>query len=149
MIAERLRPLVGRLLKGVTASYHVYENRCSDEPASIWLKFEGIPAYRVGGASDGWRLILDNEQPKERDMQEYGSMVNCELSARAPFAAVVGRHLEHAWLISSGDGQDVIGVRFDFGASILRIVNWGDELRAAVDLPPDASPGELSERIVV
>lgn len=141
MVDETQRILseaIGRPLRMVIASIHVFEGeRQDEEPLQLWLSFEGAAPIRLSGASDGGRILADRTPPEPADMQESGEVILIDASRSTAFADVIGRKLEGAWLVESPP-EEIIGLRFDFGLALKPVVfNWGDELHVVDDYPPD------------
>lgn len=140
-----LAEAIGQPLRKVIASVHLFQRELDNEPMHLWLSFGDLALFRFFGASDGWRLGVDRTLPEPVDMGESGDIILVDLSNKTPFAPLIGRELEGAWLAESPAGE-ITGVRFDFGCSLRPIVlNWGDELRIVDDYPPDAGGGEIVE----
>jgi hypothetical protein len=148
VIENILRRITGKRLTSAVGTFHVYKGSASADPIAVWLGFDGERPYRFAGASDGWHLIVDDADPKEIDMQESGVIRPRDLSTMPTFARAMNRRVLHGWLILSPSPKDVIGVRLDFDVSTMRILNWGDEIYVASELPNDADSQEIQESIV-
>jgi hypothetical protein len=136
---------IGRPLRKVIASAHLFERKLDGEPIHLWLSFEDLALFRLFGASDGWHLGVDRILPEPTDMGESGEIILVDVSNKTTFGQMIGKELEGAWLAESPAGE-IVGVRFDFGFSLRPIViNWGDELRIVDDYPPDARGEEIIE----
>ncbi len=140
MNSEMLRIMteaIGRPLRKVIASVHLFEGKLDDEPLAIWLSFEGLGWIHLAGASDGWRLAVDGTLPEPADMEESGEIVVVDLSNKTVFRQMAGKELKGAWLMESPAGEPT-GVRFDFGLRTRPvIINRDDELRIAADYSPE------------
>jgi hypothetical protein len=145
MIENILGRIADKRLTSAVGTFHVYEGIVSIDPIAIWLGFDGERPYRFAGASDGWHLVVDDAGPTEIDMQESGAIRLRDLSATPIFARAMNRRVLRGWLILSPSPKDVIGVRLDFDVSTMRILNWGDEIYVASELPDDADPREIQE----
>lgn len=145
---EILRQILGKRLTSVAGAFHVYEERVSPVPISVWLAFDGAPPYRFRGASDGWHLVVDEGVPKEIDMQESGSVRIRDMRGEGPFPKILNQRVRRSWLVLSPGLGDIIGVRLDFRIAAVRILNWGDEMYVAESLPADTGPNEIIERPV-
>jgi hypothetical protein len=148
VIEDVARRALDRRLAKVAGTYHMYNGRPSAEPTSIWLTFDGMPPYRFAGASDGWRLLVDSEAPKEFTMQESGAVRLRDMSATPSFGRVMDQPVRKVWLIVSPTPDDVVGVRFDFDGATVRILNWGDEMYVGSEWPQGADSSEISERLI-
>lgn len=136
---------IGRPLRKVIASVHLFEEKLDDEPIHLWLSFDDLALFSLFGASDGWHLGVDRTLPEPTDLGESGEIILVDVSNKTPFRKAISRELKGAWLVESPAGE-IIGVRFDFGSSLRPIViNWGDELRIVDDYPPDARGEEIME----
>ena len=144
MIEDIVRETVGRRLMKAAGTYHLYNGQLSADPIGIWLTFEGVPPHRFAGASDGWHFLVDNEAPKEIDMQDSGVIRMQDMSVASLFGHVMDQRVRRAWLIVSRTPEDVIGIRFDFDTVTVRILNWGDSVYVARELPCDADAGEIT-----
>lgn len=140
-----LAEAIGRPLRKVIASVHLFERKLEDEPVHLWLSFEDFAVFRLFGVSDGWHVGADGTLPEPTDMGESGDIILVDVSNKTAFGKMIGRELKGAWLAESLAGG-IVGVRFDFGFSLRPIViNWGDELRIVDDYPPDLRRGEIIE----
>ena len=132
-------------MRKVIASIHFFEGRCDDEPVELWLSFESLALFRLSGASDGWRLEVDETTPEPVDMEESGEIILGDMSNKTMFDSMVGRELKGVWIVES-PAEEIIGVRFDFGLPTRPVViNWGDELRIAADYPSEVWEEGISE----
>ena len=148
MIENILGRITGKRLTSAVGTFHVYEGRASIEPIAVWLGFDGERPYRFAGASNGWHLVVDDASPKEVGMQESGAIRLRDLSTTPIFAHAMNRRVLRGWLILSPSPKDVIGIRLDFDVCTTRILNWGDEIYVASELPDDADPQEIQESLV-
>jgi hypothetical protein len=146
MIDDILRKIVGKRLTSASGTFHVYERRVSAEPIALWFGFDEERQVRFAGASDGWRIVVDDTEPKEVAMGESGSIRIVDLAEAPSVSPAIGHRVRQAWLIDSPRRGDVIGVRFDFDTYTIRILNWGDEMSLAQVFPQDADPHEIYER---
>ena len=148
---EEIEPIVRRMLSkrltSAVGTFHFFRGRESADPIAVWLTFEETQ-YRFAGAPNGWHLVVDDVAPKEVDMGESGAIRIRDLSARPIYAAVMGQLVRDCWLVESTLPNGIIGVRFGFDASTMRILNWGDEMYVAHDFPRDADPREIVERLI-
>jgi len=148
MIDDILREIVGKRLTSAGGTFHVYDGRVSSDPIALWFGFEGTRAFRFAGTSDGWRIIVDDAEPREVDMHESGSIRFVDLAQAPAVSRAMGSHVRQAWLVVSPRPSDVIGVRLDFDTGTVRILNWGDQMRLAPEFPKDAGVEGISERAV-
>jgi hypothetical protein len=145
MIREVVRQIVGKRLTSAVATFHAYEGHVSPTPTSVWLTFDGAPRYRFHGAPDGWHMVVDEESPKEVNMQESGALQLVDIGVQPPFSRVLKQYAREAWLISSPSLQDIVGVRFDFEAGTVRVFNWGDEIYVTENLPTESEAEGIIE----
>ena len=145
MIEDALRQVLGKKLRSIVGTFHVNRGKVSSAPISVWLGFDDVRRYRFGGASDGWHLVMDEVEPKEVDMQDAGAIRVCDMGRDSPFSKMLDQRVVRVWLMSSSEPRDIVGVRFDLDTATLRILNWGDEMYVAEDLPIEAGPGEIAE----
>ena len=137
--------MVDHRLTSAVGSFFVLRGHVSREPIAIWLSFDEAPPYRFAGASDGWHFLVDAKPPIEVDMQESGTIRLRDMGASEPFCNSINSCLRQGWVITSASPEDIIGVRFDFDHSVVRILNWGDEIHVAAELPSDAKADEIRE----
>lgn len=136
---------IGRRLKKVAASMHLFEGKMDEAPIDVWLFFEGLSPVRFFGAADGWRLSADRNPPEPMDMGEAGEVVVGDVSSKTALGAAVGERLEGAWLVKASTG-DVFGVRFDFGLPAKPpIMNLDDELLVLDEYSSDAGADGFTE----
>lgn len=135
---------IGRRLRKVVASTHLFEGKLDDAPINLWLFFEGLAPLRVFGVADGWRLSADRSPPEPFDMDESGEVVLSDVSVKTVLGAVIDKNLEGAWIVKSPEGE-VVGIRFDFGLSSKPLIlNRDDELLVLDEFPSDAGE-EITE----
>ncbi len=148
MIEDILREIVGKRLMSAGGTFHVFEGRVSADPIALWFGFDVTKAFRFAGTSDGWRLIVDDTEAKDVDMQESGSIRFVDLEQAPTVSRAMGNQVRQAWLVVSPGPGDVIGVRLDFDTCTMRVLNWGDQMYVAQEFPRDADPQEIKERPV-
>lgn len=120
------------------ASAHFFEGRLDGKPIDLWLSFEDLAPFRLAGASDGWRLEVDETPPEPVDMEKFGEIFLVDVSKKTMFEPMIGRRLKEVWLVES-PSEETIGVRFDFGLPTRPIViNGDDELHVVADYPPES-----------
>jgi hypothetical protein len=148
MNRDILRLIAGRRLTSAGGTFHVYRGRVSEVPMALWLGFDGAKPFRLAGASDGWGMIIDELAPKEVDMQKSGSISFVRLEESSMFSRASGRVVRQILMVTSPSPSDVIGVRLDFDACTIRILNWGDQLFVGTAFPCDADLREIRELTV-
>jgi hypothetical protein len=138
---------IGHTLRKIVASVHVFDTTAlCDVPLCLWLFFDTLPALRLSSAADGWSIQADDTPPEPIDLQESGEIILRDISRKSVFQRALGRALQSAWSVQSSPTGEVIGIRFDFGQSIIPcVLNWGDELYIAEQYPADAKNNELRE----
>jgi hypothetical protein len=138
-----IRKVIGNRLQTVGGTFHVYDGTVSHEPIALWFGFEAIVPLRFAGASDGWHLVLDDAPPEEVDMHSAGAIHYIDTAMTV--SGAIGATVRRAWLVVSPSPRDVIGVRFDFDAMTVRVLNWGDQMYLGSDFPRDADLAEIAE----
>ncbi len=142
-VQRKYARMIGRPLRQVAASMHMYERQIEESPLSLWLYFDGLDPFRFFGTPDGWRIGIDQTQAAPVDMGESGEVVIRDISRRSVLSAGLDKILKVAWEVRARDSGQMIGVRFDFGLSFKpMILNWDDELHIA-----DEYPSEMEESI--
>ena len=146
MTNATLCEFVGRRLLSAVGTFHFYAGRPSANPLAVRFVFaEG--SLSVTGASDGWHVVVSDDQLDERDMQESGSIRLADLGAAHGVAMAIGQSLRQVWLISTQTAlADMIGLRLDFEGSTIRVLNWGDEILVDSLLPSDADSNDIIEQ---
>ena len=145
MIEKMLHQVTGKRLTSAGGTFHIFDGCVSVDPIALWFGFDGARQYRFAGASDGWHLVIDYIQPRDVDMQESGTIQFRDMSTHPLILLAIGQEVCRAWLVGSPGPEDIIGVRFDFASCMIRILNWGDEMRVVSEFPPDADANEIVE----
>jgi hypothetical protein len=84
--------LVGRRIKQVVASWHVFGG-APDGPLDVWLIDDDGACTHITAGSD-WCLIVEASQPSESyDMAEYGRIEARPVNEETPLAGHVGERV--------------------------------------------------------
>ena len=144
-IGNLLSRSVGMRLLDVAGTFYVpFESDLYSRsaPQEIYLDF-GSHGFSVAGAEDGWRIILQQRELRELNMEQAGRIVVRSVADLSPFKDLVGKTVNLCFLLSSPPDDEPIGICLRFGDVNLFIANWGDELFIGRKLPPDAGPDEI------
>ncbi|MEO3764056.1 hypothetical protein [Streptomyces sp. B8F3] len=119
--------LVGRRLKQVVASWHLYGAEAPSGPLDVWLIDSEAVATHVTTGSD-WCLIVETSPPfAGYDMADSGRVEVAPISGETPFAD----HLDETVLAVSEKGDPDSGrqaVAITFGSGRVRCETWSGEL---------------------
>jgi hypothetical protein len=142
-LAEHLAPAQGMRLRAVYGTEYRDNTGCSGSPINLELVFDQISSIRLYSASDGVRLMADQQHLRPVDMSEAGEVVVRDYSHRPFFAKAIGQRLETIFAIKDKEWR-LSGVRLQFrGPAFVSIVLCGDEL----DLTEELRDGLTLEQI--
>lgn len=136
--ADFLRGYLGQRLISVEAEIYFFNGQFfKNTPLHLVLNvIEPVNYQRIGGASDGDTILIDNKKLKPVNMQESGEVMVCDISNLDPWNKVIKKMINKVFLVGNKENQRFIGLGFGFenGVSIY-VMNWGDEIKFFTKLP--------------
>jgi hypothetical protein len=131
-----MSPLLGLTLEEVvmTRYFHPPSGGVSDQDLFLRLDSVGWVGFRT--ASDGYGLRIDvGPAPEPADMQELGHVAPVSVASDDRFTKLLHATLDAVSLISLPWATEPIGLALGFGTGTVVIIDWGDELLVANELP--------------
>ena len=142
---------LGKELIAVSAS--LYEkNGYRDEaaPLYIFLTFVGVAyGWRIGCASDGESLLIDNQPLQAIPMQQDGRVLVYDVSSNKIWKKLIGSRLNNVVLVTTNKEIYVIGFKLEFDADSIYVLNLGDELVVVSELPNNFIDDENAKLISI
>ena len=135
-IWEELLKAVGHRLLKIESEMMLFDLDSNGGPPPMNLFFEGLPKIQLLGPPDGnyMSMVVENTVPVDADSP--GSFALTDYRGIPIPDAGLENVLNAASLIAGPEGDQVLGIRLDFGGlSKVVIYRYGEEIRIAETCP--------------
>ena len=149
-ITKALLKAVGHRLLKIESEMMLFDLDSNGGPPPMNLFFEGLLKIQLLGPPDGNYLSVEVDDTGPVDVDEAGSFELIDYRGMPMPDAGLENGLKAAWLIAGPEGDQVIGIRLDFGGlSKVVIYRYGEEIRIAPACPElEQKYGKLIEEPV-